>query len=131
MAVLNMPRTGIDRCSTRMPESDIDNYLAAGFDGYITDDIWGTSFSAPRIAWFLAAGEAVRTKPFVDLGDWSADLPGVLRKLRDPAATGYEKLRFNPVRYIQEQSGLAVVSKRYPESLVARDTCSRTRSSAR
>jgi len=55
--------------------------MAAGFNSAITDDISGTSFSAPRIAWFLAVGQAVRKKPLI-VKQWGIDLLEAI----DPAA---------------------------------------------
>jgi hypothetical protein len=111
MAVLNISRAGVDRTSTRMEQENIDASMAAGFDGYVTNDVFGTSFSAPRIAWFLAAGEAVRAKP-VNLGQWAIGLQEILKKLRDPVATDYQKLLFNPVAYIERQAGTTITSTR-------------------
>jgi hypothetical protein len=105
MAVINMTAAGVDPDSTLIEQRNIDESLAAGFDGYVTDDVFGTSFSAPRIAWFLAAGEAVRTQP-LDLHYWGVDLSLMLKRLRDPNATGYQKLLFNPIRYIEAQAGV-------------------------
>jgi len=67
--------------STRLEDQNIDVAMAAGFDGAITDDISGTSFSAPRIAWFLAVGQAVRKKPLI-MKQWGIDLLEAI----DPAA---------------------------------------------
>jgi hypothetical protein len=104
MAVMNMASDGnVFSESTRVSESDFDLGIAAGFDGFVTDDISGTSFSAPRIAWFLAAGEAVRTRN-LDLQRWAIELYLALKQLRDPTANHYQKLLFNPVRYIQAQA---------------------------
>jgi hypothetical protein len=105
MAVINMTAAKVDPLSTLMEKRNIEASVAAGFDGYITDDILGTSFSAPRIAWFLAAGEAVRIQP-LDLGQWGIQLPEALKSLRAPNATDYQKLLFDPVRYIEMQAGI-------------------------
>jgi hypothetical protein len=104
MAIINMTQSGVDQTSTRLEEQNIDVAMAAGFDGAVTDDISGTSFSAPRIAWFLAAGEAVRKKPLV-IKQWTVDLWKELVMLRVPDATGNRKLLFDPVKYISAQAG--------------------------
>jgi hypothetical protein len=111
MAVLNMKQAALDETSTRMPPDAIDASMAAAFDGYVTDSVSGTSFAAPRIAWFLAAGEAVRSKEIV-LGDWGWQLLDTLQRLRKPQATNYEKLSFDPVRYIGTQAGLTITGTR-------------------
>jgi len=104
MAIMNMDSTGVLAAkSTRVAASYIDIVDGAGFDGAVTDDISGTSFAAPRIAWFLAAGEAVRKKQLT-LDTWGTDLSQELQALRDPQATGYKKLLFDPVRYIGAQA---------------------------
>ena len=103
LAVINMNSTGVVPQSTRIKETYIDIAEAVGFDGSVTDDISGTSFSAPRVAWFLAAGEAVRKKDLT-LDDWGTDLQLELHALRDPKATGYQKLLFDPVQYIEAQN---------------------------
>ncbi|HET9282322.1 MAG TPA: hypothetical protein VFR24_10210 [Candidatus Angelobacter sp.] len=103
MAIINMTGSGVDQTSTRLDDQNIDVAMAAGFDGMVTDDISGTSFSAPRIAWFLAAGEAVRKKPLV-MKQWGIDLWRQLVLLRDPSAAGNQKLLFDPVKYISAQA---------------------------
>jgi hypothetical protein len=103
MAIINMTAHGVVSQSTRIGEPDIDIALAAGFDGSVTDDISGTSFSSPRVAWFLAAGEAVRKKN-VNLERWGIELHQQLRAMRDPKASLYQKLLFDPVRYIEAQA---------------------------
>ena len=60
-------------------------------------------FAAPRVAWFLAAGEAVRQQSPVDHERWAPDLKTLLLNSRDPQTTGYNRLRFEPVRYILRQ----------------------------
>jgi hypothetical protein len=103
MAIINMTGAGVVAESTRLEERDIDATLAAGFDGLVTDDISGTSFSAPRVAWFLAAGEAVRNKA-LELDRWGRELHEQLKAMRDLRATAYQKLLFDPVRYIESQA---------------------------
>lgn len=110
MAIINMTGTGVDQTSTRLADQNVDVAMAAGFDGAVTDDISGTSFSAPRIAWFLAAGEAVRKKP-LDVDQWTVDLWKQLVVLRVPDAAGNQKLLFDPVKYI---SALAAAQDQGP-----------------
>jgi len=105
MIIINMTSDGVVPGSTRIAEKDIDVALAAGFDGAVTDDVTGTSFSSPRVGWFLAAGEAVRTKD-LDLDRWAIEFRQQLRSLRDPQASNYLKLLFDPVRYVKAQAQL-------------------------
>jgi hypothetical protein len=111
MAIINMTGTGVDQTSTRLEDQNVDVAMAAGFDGLVTDDITGTSFSAPRIAWFLAAGEAVRKKPVL-MKQWSVELWQQLTLMRNPLAIGNDKLLFDPVKYISTQAGVAGTGKR-------------------
>jgi hypothetical protein len=103
MAIINMTLDGVVPQSTRIAEGDIDLALATGFDGSVTDDVSGTSFSSPRIAWFLAAGEAVRQKN-LDLDRWAIEFDQQLKAMRDPKTKGYQKLLFDPIRYIEAQA---------------------------
>jgi hypothetical protein len=103
MAIINMTASGVAAQSTRIGERFIDVAMAAGFDGSVTDDVSGTSFSSPRIAWFIAAGEAVRKNP-IDLQNWGIDLEARLKSIRDPQATDYQKLLFDPLRYLEAQA---------------------------
>ena len=104
MAIVNMNVLGVVPQSTRIQEGDIDVAMAAGFDGMVTDDVSGTSFSAPRIAWFLAAGETVRSAP-LNLDHWGVNLFEQLHGMRSSNATGYEKLLFDPVKYVEMNAG--------------------------
>jgi hypothetical protein len=103
MAIINMTQTGIAPDSTHLETGDMDQAMAAGFDGMVTDDVHGTSFSAPRIAWLLAAGEVVRTQR-LDRTHWGHDLQARLAAAREPAATGDQRLLFHPLRFIQEEA---------------------------
>jgi hypothetical protein len=62
MAVLTMDNTGGRRCSSSKLVADpLDDVLAVGYDGWVSKNQCGTSFAAPRVAWFLAADEVLRT----------------------------------------------------------------------
>ena len=108
MAIMNMSAAGPARDSSLIPSQDLDEAMALGFDGTVTDDIngtseiHGTSFAAPRVAWFLAAGEAVRHDALYQ-DRWAIDLKRQLQGMRNPQAAGYDKLLFDPVQYILRQ----------------------------
>lgn len=100
IAVLNMQQSALICHSSRIDKRDLDTSLAIGFDGQVTVtmDVCGTSFSAPRVGWILAAGEVVSTN--VDPHRWGNDLHDCLLKLRPSDAQGYGKLNLDPVRYV-------------------------------
>jgi hypothetical protein len=104
MAIFSLNKVGVVEPQSTMPVSNnLDLSIAAGFDGYVTDDIWGTSFAAPRVAWFLAAGEAVRIAP-LDPNSWAGRLKTQIWNFH-PDRSGYSKLFFDPVWYVQTQAG--------------------------
>jgi len=104
-AIVNMTRSGVYSNSTRPSEQVLGVSLAAGFDGFITDDISGTSFAAPRVAWLLAAGEAVRVAP-INRDLWGPNLQTALQGMYKDSR-GYQRIMFDPLLYVQSQTGLA------------------------
>jgi hypothetical protein len=100
MAIMSMTASEVAADSTLILEQDIHRALATGFDGRLDGDIHGTSFAAPRVAWFLAAGEAVRSAP-LDLERWAFDLKDQIMRIRNPEAAGFLKLWFDPVKYLE------------------------------
>jgi hypothetical protein len=103
LAVMNL-RPGLARLpcnSSYISEKVVDKAMAVAFDGEVVGTtICGTSFAAPRIAWILAADEAVR-KAALDPTTWEADLDERLKKARDPNATKFDKLWFDPVVFLK------------------------------
>jgi hypothetical protein len=84
--VLNLAKDGTKLCHTSVLSDDeqlLSHRLVVGFDGAIPAGSCGTSYSAPRVAWILAADEAARTTP-IDNTLWSVRLLERLKQLRDP-----------------------------------------------
>jgi hypothetical protein len=103
IAVLNMQAKGIICDSGFIDQRDIDSAMAVGFDGHITEDFCATSFATPRVAWFLAAGEAVRTADLTPR-HWGIDLHDCLSALRNGSNEGFTKLLFEPVKFLVAES---------------------------
>jgi hypothetical protein len=103
VAVLNMQGNGIVCDSGFIDKGDIDIAQAVGFDGHITDDFCATSFAAPRVAWFLAAGEATRTSE-LNQRHWGIDLHDCLSMLRNTSDQGFTRLLFRPAKFLAAQS---------------------------
>ncbi|MBM6447348.1 MULTISPECIES: S8/S53 family peptidase [Pseudomonas] len=55
VAVMNTTHDGNLQCRSSIVGSKEVDPLAISFDGYVSRDICGTSFAAPRVAWLLAA----------------------------------------------------------------------------
>lgn len=55
VAVMNTARDGSLQCRSSIIGSRQVDPLAISFDGYVSKEICGTSFAAPRVAWLLAA----------------------------------------------------------------------------
>lgn len=102
LAVMNMSSEGSLLCnSSEIDVSNVELLNALGFNGTISPGNSGTSFAAPRVAWFLAAGEALR-KTSVDFDAWAARLGKELRELRTTNA-GLSKVLFNPISYLRKE----------------------------
>jgi hypothetical protein len=101
IAILNLrPGQGLLCGSSFIDPRDVDSAMAVGFDGEILGDtLCGTSFAAPRIAWFLALDEATR-KTALDPNRWELILGNRLLKARDPQASGFNKLWFDPTIFL-------------------------------
>lgn len=101
IAVMNYDATGTLICkSGAIDQNYVDSALAVGFDGRVASDCLGggTSISAPRVAWLLAAGEAVRVKRF-DSGQWGLDALNALIAVRSEPST-LKGLLFDPVKFL-------------------------------
>jgi hypothetical protein len=96
IAIMNMdPKLGFVCSSSFIDKLDIDTAMAIAYDGKISEDICGTSFAAPRVAWLLAADEALRRNP-IEAQRWSSGLQERLASIRDPNAKQYLKLWLSP-----------------------------------
>jgi hypothetical protein len=99
IAVVNaradQPDDGLLCCSSKVDPRNLDVAFAVAFDGEISgqtcSSLCGTSFSAPRVAWLLAADEVLRSSN-LDITQWALSLQQRLTALRDQQATGYKKM---------------------------------------
>lgn len=99
LAVMQMDGGGALRCgSSSVDPLLLNDILAVGYDGWTPDRRCGTSLAAPRVAWFLAAAEAVRPLPSAYKGYGNA-LHRALLRLRRPDA-GLRGLWFDPLQYL-------------------------------
>jgi hypothetical protein len=79
--------------------------MATAFDGEVLgSSICGTSFAAPRIAWILAADEAVRKAAIDPTTSWDVVLHVRLKKIRDPNASGFDKYLFDPIAFLRSSA---------------------------
>jgi hypothetical protein len=100
----------LDCNSSTVDISLINETMAAGFDGMIRDSkdpeyrICGTSFAAPRVAWFLALEESMRIADF-DESRWNVNLFLRLRAAR-PNDGNWQRLWFSPLKYLNPPTTL-------------------------
>ncbi len=74
VGVLNVLRgKGLSPTSSKADPAIAIGGQVVGFDGTLNSSETGTSFSAPRVAWILAAAEASSQSTTVDAMQWSAD----------------------------------------------------------
>jgi hypothetical protein len=100
LAVLDVDTSGAPRPYSSLVDSTAHRLArinAVGYDGVVSDSVYGTSFAAPRVAWFLAAGEAIRAKRRSD-GGWALDLMGRITCLR--SSQGLRGLRLRPIDFL-------------------------------
>jgi len=83
----------------------VDEVMAIAFDGEVLGStLCGTSFAAPRIAWILAADEAVRKSALDPTTSWGVLLDVRLKKIRDRNASGFDKYLFDPIAFLQSSA---------------------------
>jgi len=79
--------------------------MATAFDGEVLGSaICGTSFAAPRIAWILAADEAVRKSALDPTTSWEVLLDLRLKKIRDSNASGFDIYLFDPIAFLKSST---------------------------
>lgn len=99
VAVMNVATNGEPTCNSAVVEASVlDGISAVGFNGAIPGRS-GTSYAAPRVAWLIAAAEAVRTRD-VDPTLRAINLKRRLKDLRNPGG-GLPVLRVDPVRLVR------------------------------
>lgn len=93
LAVMNVRDDGSPDCASSLLLTDKE-LLGFSFPGRLSNTECGTSFSAPRVAWLIAAHEALTPKP-QDVMMWKSELYKKLIGIRDKNADGYNKIRLN------------------------------------
>jgi hypothetical protein len=98
IAVMNLSNEGKPICNTVMVPSRRP-VLGFGFTGFVRDDVCGTSFSTPRVAWLLAARHAVFPdipgSTAKDPARWSEDYIEFLPSFRDPTIENWGSIRLD------------------------------------
>jgi len=104
IAVMNMDPQNLElMCnSSKVAEEVIGTAMAIAYDGIldIEENLCGTSFAAPRIAWLIAVAEATIDRNPPSFG-WGADLCNRLMKACDPNKEGYAKIWFDPIKFLE------------------------------
>jgi hypothetical protein len=93
LAVMNIGADGKAACDSSLLEVSNDVFGVA-YDGALSPTVCGTSFAAPRVAWLVAAREAMTEAP-ADAAHWRANLHREITGMRDPHATNFNRMRFN------------------------------------
>lgn len=92
LAVMDLADDGAATCGSSLlkPTNDV---VGVGFSGFLSTTECGTSFSAPRVAWLLAAREAMLAAP-PSLDEWKSALHTELTTtLHDSTAAGFNRIR--------------------------------------
>jgi hypothetical protein len=94
LAVMNIDDNGNATCDSSVFGTDLTDVFGVAFAGYLTPTDCGTSFSAPRVAWLLAAREALRNPP-AEPWRWQKQ---IVREVLEHRASGtdYARARFVP-----------------------------------
>jgi len=104
IAVMNMDPQNLElMCnSSKVAEEVIGTAMAIAYDGIldIEENLCGTSFAAPRIAWLIAVAEVTIARNPPSFG-WGADLCNRLMKACDPNKVGYAKIWFDPIKFLE------------------------------
>lgn len=104
VAVMNMDPQKLElMCnSSKLAEEAVGTAMAIAYDGLLSieENLCGTSFAVPRVAWMIAAAEVIieRNPP---LFGWGLDLCKRLLESCDPDKTGYAKLYFDPIKFLE------------------------------
>lgn len=96
LAVMNIRNDGARDCGSAT-FGTITTQFAVAYPGRVSANVCGTSFSAPRVAWILAAREAMRP-PGLDSRPLYVRLREELPTIRDQAAVGHNRERLQPQR---------------------------------
>lgn len=110
LAVMNMAQDGTLLCCSSFISKSFATgttpAFAAGFDGEVSgsgcDQACGTSFAAPRVAWIIAAGEALRTGPY-QTSLWGGQVKSRVFAARAMGNSDWSSMWLDPVKYLAAQ----------------------------
>jgi len=78
------------------------------FPGRVSPSICGTSFSTPRVAWFLAAFEAIKGDPVIPYtaswNSWRAAKRNKLMNMQGAGLSGEDRYRVSPWKILEESA---------------------------
>jgi hypothetical protein len=104
VAVINMDTRGAPKCKSSVVLDDELSLLrtnVVGFDGFVESNVCATSFAAPRVAWLLAASEAIRNHPFV-ARRWANCVSRQLAAQRRRDLVGLGTVLLDPIRLLDD-----------------------------
>lgn len=102
LAVMTMDDQGALACHTsRVTLLDGPDIGAVGYLGAVPSALCFSSFAAPRVAWFLAARDTLRTTDVESPSGWATDIRVRLNALRALGQPLPSSLLFNPLKYVR------------------------------
>ncbi|KRB79687.1 hypothetical protein ASE00_18390 [Sphingomonas sp. Root710] len=99
LAVMNIDAAGAPACESSVFGPDNLDVFGLGFSGQLKNGC-GTSFASPRVAWLLAAREAMRL-PATDYRKWRNSLWKEVTSSLNPTAAGYDRRRLRLDKFFQ------------------------------
>jgi hypothetical protein len=90
VAVMNSHPDGTVACSSDWVIPSTEVFYGFVYDGFPVEGGCGTSFSTPRVAWYLALRQGYDA-PIVDQSAWFISYRKFLLSLQNPAASGYQR----------------------------------------
>jgi hypothetical protein len=103
VGVMNVAPDGGPDCDSSLLEVS-PGIGALAYSGRVSGKTCGTSFAAPRVAWFLAAREALRPQLQSpdDVTNWQIALRDEIASMRTQTACAFNKIRFDPVQFLSK-----------------------------
>jgi hypothetical protein len=99
LAIMNAHFDGTVACSSQWVVPAAEAVYGFVYDGFLAGGGCGTSFSTPRVAWYLALRQAFEPKLAAsDQGSWFIGYRKFLLQLQDPAAPAYRRFWLSPQR---------------------------------
>ena len=102
LAVMNVDTAGQPTCNSTVFGNVTPNLFAYAYSGAVDEAICGTSFAAPRVAWLLAAREAMRPRA-PDTLAWRSAIWSEVTGSIDNTAQGYNRYRLRIPKLFQPQ----------------------------